>query len=184
MNNLHPGMNCNSVEFFVVDSYAKAIHKGKVIDFTELPLGIIEMLKEEIKKDKEVNLILHDLHPTSQWKRLEQFVTCRFGGIDFQGDITPEGNLQDGEYWPCPLRGNCSHEGKLCKLPIVNGQRLTTQEVQLMQLSTTDKTNEVIAEEMEMAPGSFHKAKALLHKLLGVQTKQCITRICTHLNLI
>ena len=50
MTKMYPGMSCNSIELFVLDSMAKAIHKGKVIDFAEIPLGIIELIKEEIKK--------------------------------------------------------------------------------------------------------------------------------------
>ncbi len=184
MTKMYPGMNCNSIEFFVLDSMAKAIHKGKVIDFTEIPLGIIELLREEIKKDKEVNLILHDLYPDSEWKRLEQFVSCRFGGLDFKSDITADGQLQDGEFWDCPKRGNCPHEGKLCKLPMVNDYRLTETDVKLMQLSTSEMTNEHIASELEMPLGSFHKAKAFIHSLLGVQTKQGITKVCIFFGLI
>lgn len=178
-----PGMVNNSVEIFVVENVVKAIRRGKVIDFTDLPLGIIQRLKEEINKDKQLKLALHDMHPDSSWKRLEQFAKCRFGGLDFQGDIT-EDAIQDGEYWDCPNRGNCAYEGIVCKLPMINNHRLTSQEIQLMQLSSSEKTNDVIAEEMNMPAGSFHKAKAILHSILGVQTKQGVTKACTLLNII
>lgn len=182
-SNLLPGMVNNSLEFFVVENIVKAIISGKIIDFTEIPIGILELLREEINKDENVKLALLDMHPDSKWKRLEQFVTCRFGGLDFHGDIT-DGQFQNGEYWPCPKRGTCPHEGVVCKLPVVNDYRLTSEDIKLMQLSATEKTNEVIAEEMDMAMGSFHKAKANIHQNLRVQTKQGITKVCTYLNLI
>jgi hypothetical protein len=47
-SNILPGMVNRSVEVFVVENITKALHNGKVIDFTELPLGIIELLKEAI----------------------------------------------------------------------------------------------------------------------------------------
>lgn len=183
-SNILPGMMSKELEIFVVENAVKAIHNGKVIDFTEFPLGIIEQLKEKIKSDKQVELALHDWHPNSQWKRLEQYVSCHFGGLDYQADILPTGEMQDGEYWACPNRGKCQYEGVICKLPMINGQRFTNEDVKLMQLSTTEMTNEVIAEEMGMALGSFHKAKAKLHALLGVQTKQGITKFCSFFNFI
>lgn len=182
-SNVLPGMMCNSVEFFVVENVVKAILTGKVIDFTEIPIGIVELLREEIYKDEYVKLSLFEMHPDSEWKRLEQFVKCRFGGLDFQGDIK-EGNMQDGEFWDCPKRGQCAHEGVVCKLPVVNQHRLSAEDIKLMQFSSTELTNEVIAEEMNMAMGSFHKAKASLHQKLHVQTKQGIAMISTRLNLI
>ena len=53
-----------------------------------------------------------------------------------------------------------------------------------MQLSSTELTNDVIAEEMNMPLGTFHKAKAQLHQILGIQTKQGITKICSFFNFI
>ena len=182
-HNLLPGMVCNSVEFFVVENMVKAIKGGKVIDFSEIPIGIIELLREEIYKDEAVIHALHEMQPDSEWKRLQQYVSCKFGGLDHQGDIT-EGLFQDGEYWDCPMRGKCAHEGVVCKLPIVNGHRLTPQQITLMQLSATEKTNEVIIDELNIAPGTFHKLKSILHSILGIQTKQGITKFCNLLNLI
>lgn len=53
-----------------------------------------------------------------------------------------------------------------------------------MQFSSTEKTNEVIAEDMEMTMGTFHKQKKQLHDFFGVQTKQGLTMIATFLNII
>ena len=178
-----PGMIDNSLEFFVVDNIVKAITAGKVIDFNDFPKPIISLLRNEMLKSPEVLNALEQMHPSDEIKQLEQFVKCRFGGIDMTADIV-EGKIQDGEYWPCPNRGNCPHEGILCKLPMYNGKRLTDTEVKLIQLSSTEKTNEVIAEDMEMAMGTFHKQKKLLYEFFGVQTKQGITVIGTFLNII
>ena len=182
-SNILPGMVNNSLEIFVVESVVKAIHSGKVIDFTEMPLGVIELLKEHMRKDEKVLLALHDMHPFSEWARLEQFAKCRFGGLDHQADFK-EGIFQDGEYWDCPVRSSCPHNGVICKLPVINDHRLTDKEVEIMQLSTTELTNDIIAEKMKMPAGTFHKEKKQLHHILKVQTKQGITKICNYLNLI
>lgn len=180
---LLPGMACSSVEFFVYKDELRATQHGKVVQFTELPFAIIETLKETIKKNKEVELALHDMHPTSAMKRIEQFATCRFGGLDFQGNIK-NGELQDGEYWNCPLHGTCPHEGILCKLPTYNGKRLNKQDVQLLKLTSSNKTNDHIAEEMGLPLGTFHQVKKFLYEKIGVQTKQEAAVIAHALNII
>jgi DNA-binding CsgD family transcriptional regulator len=179
-----PGMADCSVEFFDQDGEMKAIHQGKVIDFTELSFATIQMLKEHINQNKEVKLALHDMHPTSEFKRLEQFARCRFGGLDFEGDIK-NGELQDGEYWTCSMHGNCPHEGVLCKLPKVEEERLTKVDIQLIQLLASNKTNEAIADEIGVPLGTFHLAKKWLYKKLGnIQTKQELTAVGYRLNIL
>ena len=181
---MYPGMLCSSTEFFVSENETKIIQSGRILPFCEISLGTMRVLEEAINEDINVKLELHDMHPFSKMKRIEQFARCRFGGLDFEGDIK-EGKLQDGEYWACPHRGTCKSEGILCKLPTYNAQRLTNQDVQLLQLTATNLTNEVIADKMKLPMGSFHKAKKFLYiKLGGIQTKQEGVMISFLLNLI
>jgi len=183
MNNLYPGMTDNSVEFFTHQNQLKVIKNGLVQSFTDLPFSTIQILKNEISKSNEVKTALHDMHPTSEIKRVEQFAICRFGGIDLNGDIV-DGQLQDGEYWDCPMHGTCEHEGVLCKLPVINGSRINKQDVQLIKLSVTDKINEVIADELDLPLGSFHLAKKNLYRKLGIQTKQEMAVLAMKNNII
>lgn len=180
---IYPGMLCNSVEFFLHNDKLQFLQHGSVKDFTELPFNSIQVLKEYIDRNTDVKVALMEFHPNSEMRRIEQFTKCRFGGLDFSPDID-NGFLQDGEFWDCPMRGNCEHEGTLCKLPSINGNRLTTTDIELMQLTATNKTNDVIAEEMNLPLGSFHQVKKFLYEKLGVQTKQEVTRTATFLNII
>ena len=180
---MYPGMVCSATEFFIENGETKIIQNAKVLPFCEISFGTQQILQEAINEDLNIKLALHDMHPNSSMKRLEQFAKCRFGGLDFQGDIK-DGELQDGEYWSCPKRGTCPHEGILCKLPTYNNQRLTSQDVQLLQLTAINKTNEAIGEEMNLPMGSFHKAKKFLYVKLGIQTKQEGVFISLFLNLI
>jgi hypothetical protein len=182
-NKMYPGMVCSATEFFLSENEMKIIQNAKILPFSEISFSTQQILQEAINEDLNVKLALLEMHPNSNMKRLEQFAKCRFGGLDFQGDIK-DGELQDGEYWECPNRGNCPHEGILCKLPTYNNQRLTKQDVQLLQLTATNKTNEVIGEEMQLPMGSFHKAKKYLYVKLGIQTKQEGVMISILLNLI
>lgn len=182
-NQLLPGIVNDDVEFFIDDDNLKVIASGKVMDFTELSFAHIQILKEEIESDLEVKMHLLDLYPNSEYKRLEQFVRCRFGGLDYQGDISKNG-VQNGEWWDCPLRGICASEGVLCKSVSYNGHRLDGQDISLVQQLATNHTNEHIAEDLNMPLGSFHLAKKKLYQKLGIQTKQESTIIAQRLNLI
>lgn len=182
-NGVYPGMIDSSIEFFVSGEETKVIHSGKILPFTQVPFSVLKLLDDTIHADITINLELHDMHPTSNIKRVEQFARCRFGGLDFVGDIQ-NGELQEGEFWDCPNHGNCKSEGILCKLPSYNGQKLSSQDIKLMQHLSTPKKNDVIADEMSLPMGSFHKAHRQLYDKLGIQTKQENTRICFSLNLI
>jgi hypothetical protein len=182
-NRQFPGMGDSAIEFFISDKETKVIQHGKVLPFSEIPLATLKVLDKAIHEDINIALELHDMHPHSNLKRIEQFARCRFGGLDFVGDIV-DGKLQEGEYHDCPKRVSCKSNGILCKLPSYNGQTLSSQDVQLMQLLSTPKTNDVIADEMHLPMGSFHKAHRQLYDKLGIQTKQENTRICFSLNLI
>ncbi|KAA2218287.1 MalT transcriptional regulator family protein [Maribacter flavus] len=182
-SNLLPGILSNDVEFFQDGEQLKAITSGTVIDFTQLSFAHMQILRDEIEKEPDVKMLLLDMFPNSEFKRLEQFVKCRFGGLDYTADLTTEG-AQQGEWWPCPLRGKCAHEGVLCKQVSYNGNVLDHQDVTLVQLLATNSTNDVIANEMNLPLGSFHLLKKRLYNKLGVQTKQESTIIGQRLNLI
>lgn len=183
MNTIYPGLLNDSLEFFSIDNKIKFFKNGKISNLSDISFTDVEIINEAIDSDTKIKQALVELHPSSGIARLEQFISCRFGGLDFKADIK-DGMLQDGEYWPCPKRGNCAHEGILCKLPIINGNRLQEIEVKLIQLSTTDKKNEVIASILNLPMGTFHALKNIIHKKLGVQTKQELTKIAAAWNLI
>ncbi len=184
MQKLIPGLLDNTIEFFNFQDDVKFISDGKLKSFTEAPASVIIMLKEAIDKNQEAKSILMEWHPESEFNQLKQFASCKFGGIDYSADIK-NGELQEGEYWQCPKAGSCNGEGLICTSPIYNGHILTSTEIQLIRLSTTEKTNEAIADELKLPMGTFHKHKHLLYEKLGnIQTKQCLTKIAYNLNII
>lgn len=182
-NRQFPGMGDSAIEFFISEKETKFIQHGKVLPFSQTPFNVIKLLDEAIHADININFELHDMHPNSNLKRIEQFARCRFGGLDFVGDIK-DNQLQEGEYHECSKRGNCKSEGILCKLPSYNGEKLSSQDIKLIQLLSTSKTIELIIYEMELRPGTFHKIHNILYSKLGVQTRQEVTKIAYLLNLI
>lgn len=179
-----PGLLDNSFEFFNHNSDLKYVSDGKLKPFEEAPTSVILLLQEAIEKEPHSKAILMDWFPNSEFNQLKKFASCRLGGLDLTPDLV-NGELQKGEYWHCPNRGNCPGEGIVCLAPTFNGHELSKTEIELIKLSTTNKTNEAIADILGLPMGTFHKFKNILHKKLGnIQTKQCITKIAIEMNFI
>lgn len=178
------GLLDNKYEFFNTEDNVMFFHSGETKPFEDLSFPMINILLEKINQEPEAKLILMDWFPNSEFQQIKKFVSCRFGGIDYKADFEND-TLQEGEYWNCPNLGNCPGQGKVCKNPTYNGEKISDIEIKLIQLSTSDMTNEVIADTLGIAMGSYHKMKAILHKKLGnIQTKQCLTKIAYSLNII
>lgn len=182
-NQLIPGLVSADTEFFNHDGKVKAIHDGSVFDFSDLPIKTIHGVTRIMEADKPAMEVLRKWYPSGGHERVEKFVSCRFGGLDNQADLGAQ-SAQDGEYWDCPLRGNCSGEGRVCHMPQWNGHRLTSEEISLMKHCSTTLTNTAIAEVMGMADGTLNAFRKKLYAKLGVQTKQEVTRIAVALNII
>ncbi len=140
-------------------------------------------MKEAIDKEPITFQILNEWYPQSELKRLVQFGSCRFGGLDFHPDVIGF-KLQEGEYTECAAREFCPGSGILCHMPKYNGVSLEFLEIKILQALATNDTNENIASKLSMALGSFHLAKKKLYEKLSIQTKQEAAMISRDLNLI
>lgn len=180
---IYAGLLGPGIEIFQSDDGLKIIQDGRIKPFSAAPYSVIARLLEQIAKEPETFEILKKWHPDSEMKQVEQFASCRFGGLDFTPDIK-NNKLQDGEYHPCPKRGTCEAEGILCKMPKINHTRLSLQMVKLMRLISGTDTNEVISEKMEIPLGSYHLLKKKLYELLNVQTKQEVALISRDLTIV
>lgn len=180
---IYPGLSDSNVEFFISDDKTKAFSQGKIHDFYDLPFSVLMILQDALKQENDTDTILKAWHPESEMKRLEKFVRCRFGGLDFTPDIENL-TLGKGEYWDCPLRGVCKGEGVVCKKPVYNNHVLTPKDIAAMRLLATSITNEALAEKLNLPMGTFNLFKKDLYKKLNVQTKQEVVVITMKLNLL
>ena len=180
---IYPGLICNGIEFFLQEGNLKVLSKGRTKDFIDAPYAYHQILEEAIDKEPEVNKLLQKWYPNSKLKRLVQFGSCRFGGLDFQPDVV-DFKLQPGEYRECPLRGSCKGEGIICKAPVCKGEAISFEEVKLIKLLVTTDTNENIATKLKLAMGTLHLVKKNLYQKLKIQTKQELAIIAMDLNLI
>ncbi|WP_271406602.1 helix-turn-helix transcriptional regulator [Tenacibaculum soleae] len=180
---LYPGMLCNGVEFFAVESEMKFIANGEVKPILNLPYQIVELGHEHIDKEPDLLKALQEWHPNSKTSQFNQFLKCRYGGLDYSADLE-DNQFKDGDYFHCSKRSTCKYNGVICLSPKYKGKKLTAIEIKLMQLLSTNLTNEVIAEKLTIPYGSFHKYKQVLYEKLEVQTKPEIALITKSLNLI
>lgn len=181
---IYPGLLGPDIEIFNDENGSlKVLTDGQVKPFSQAPFALIAILMEQLEQEPEAKKILEQWHPDSSMKQVHQFAGCRFGGLDYEADIK-DNQLQDGEFHPCPHRGSCTAEGILCKLPKINGSRLSLPMVNLMRMLSGTDTNEVIAEKMSLPLGSLHLLKKTLYEVLNVQTKQEVALISRDLTIV
>ena len=181
---LYPGMNCDGMEFFAVESEMKFIADSEIQCISKLPYSVIQTGNEFIENNEELKDALYELHPSSQFARLNQFLSCRYGGLDHSADFA-NNEFKEGDYHHCPKRVTCKFNGIICTPPKYNDNALSSLDIQLMILLSGNHTNETIADDLEIPLGSLHKHKQYLYeKLGGVQTKQEVALIAKSLNLI
>ncbi|WP_322970298.1 helix-turn-helix transcriptional regulator [Faecalibacter sp. LW9] len=185
MNNqsYYPGMLNSEIEFFFEGSQTMYMTNGIIKPFSAITSCIEKTLTAELNKDEEALEILSKMFPNEPLKQLEKFTKCRFGGLDFSADINHAGKIQKGEYWDCPLRGNCKAEGKLCKHIKYNNNIIDSAEIALIKLLVTDMTNEAIASELSIPLGTVHYKKRVLYEKIEIKTKQELTLFAVRFNL-
>lgn len=182
--NLYPGMISSEIEFFTTGNDLKILQNGKIMSFNDIDSKVFNILKTAMIKDTEAYVALLDWHPLNENKQVEQFTKCRFGGLDFNADICSSGKLQKGEYWECPLRGQCTSEGKICKNIKFKNSIISFSEIRLIQCLVTDMTNDAISLELKTKLGTLHYQKRLLYEKLEISTKQELTVFAFKYNLI
>lgn len=83
-----------------------------------------------------------------RYKMACRFCRCNFGNIDSVPDINNSGKLNLEEV-PCPLRGECIHEGVICK-PSFNSQ-ISPAEKRVLELVYRGATREEIAQRLYLS---------------------------------
>lgn len=179
----YPGMLNTDIEFFNSGEATYFMTEGSVRPFNEITTELFQLLENEINKDFEIQDYLQTKFPNNPLRQLEEFTKCRFGGLDFSADIDHAGKIQKGEYWDCPLRGNCKGEGKLCKHIKFNNHIINSDEIKLIQLLITGITNKNISEKLEIPFGTIHYKKQRLYEKLEITTKQELTLFAVRFNL-
>jgi len=98
---------------------------------------------------------------------VRRFLKCNLGKNDHIIDF--DGTSFNLELISCPLRGECKHEGIICK-PKFNS-RLTRSEEAILRLIAQHKTDKEIADELFNSPLTIETHRKHILKKLGLKNK-------------
>ena len=182
---LYPGMCDDAIEFFFHEGKQKmmVLKSGKTQCFDELDYSVYQILDQIIDSDKKLQKTLQSWFPEDRHAQRKELAKCRFGGLNHIPDISACRTKISHDHIKCPLRGKCSGEGNVCKKIQYEGEEITNQEIQLLQLLGTEKKNHEIAAMLSVPLGTFNVFKTNMYEKLQIHNKQDVTRISGHLGI-
>jgi DNA-binding CsgD family transcriptional regulator len=158
----------NKIEFFATKGDVYMVcPQGDVKSFGEFPASVLDRLQAEIEKDHQLEEALEEIAGTGV-NAIRQFVRCRFGAFNNQGDLVDD--QLTSEYVDCEKRGNCPHEGVICR------SELTRREVEVTRLIADDLADKQIADRLFISPHTVTRHRVNIEQKLGVKSKSGITR--------
>lgn len=173
---IQAGILDQGTEFFSVGGTLHATHRGQVLHFADLPKGIKNKVRQELKDDPDA------LEAIKQWgvaDPLEQFVECRYGGNDSTADLTAGGQLRP-DYHHCGRRGQCPFEGRIC----INKFGISPREMTVLRLIAQGKMQKEIADILQISEVTIAKHRKKLFQKTGAQCSVDLTRIALQNNFL
>jgi DNA-binding CsgD family transcriptional regulator len=183
--NLPAGLLNDSIEFFVCDELkAYKLKDGKVIAFEDFDDEVVNAVLADLRKYPAKMAQLTAMGFLERTAMVKQYLVCNYGGFDNKADMI-DGVLQPTEYWPCPLRGKCPHEGKLCdSLRTDTGAYLTKKEIQVLELVAAGKLDKEIADMLNISVNTVPTHTKNIREKTGLFRKVDLTRFAVEKNLI
>jgi DNA-binding CsgD family transcriptional regulator len=165
----------HSFEFFAVGFQHLVLFQGKTIPIEELPESILFAIEKSIEKNEGAKASLLELNKTERFDRISQYLWCQYGGFDNSPDMS-YGKMGEAEYWPCPLRGNCPHEFKLCAPITGPGGKISMAEFKIIRLlgQKPDLADKQIADEIGIATNTVCVHLANIRHKLGLMNRASI----------
>jgi len=170
------------VEIFVEQSKAMAFHNGQKIQISQLSGEIYNKLFFEMLYNKDVMNILDPLHHALADK-FNHFLVCRYGGMDKNADVD-EHNNSHPDYYECGKHGSCPHEHIICKPLIINGEKITPREIQVIQTIANGLTDLQAADELEISINTYLTHKKNIYKKTSCQSQAQVTKLASEYGLI
>ncbi|MHB8209177.1 response regulator transcription factor [Mucilaginibacter sp.] len=185
MNHLPAGLINNQYEFFAnTELHAFCLTQGRVIPFEEFDESLLSLVEAEMMKFPVKIFNIHKMGFTGRVEVIRQFLLCNYGGFDNSADMA-DSKLQPTEYWPCPLRGKCAFEGKICDgLKTDSGQILSTREIQVVKLIASGHMDKEIASHLKIKLNTVTTHTKNIRTKTGLFRKPDITRFAYQNQLI
>jgi DNA-binding CsgD family transcriptional regulator len=153
--------------------------KGTVIPFNDMnPVkraGIFERLLDDDKA-------MQDLQDLPLDESLEEFAHCLWGSATDRADFCESGELKSPENFMCSK--NCRCVAWQSKAIVINGNRLTPQEIRILQLLASDDPDKSIADQLGITESTLNTHKSHLFEKTGAASKPGLVMVAMSNNLI
>lgn len=104
--------------------------------------------------------------PYYQYLMVRRFCKCNFGSLDnTKSDVDIDGNMHF-EYIPCPLRGECPYESRICS-PKMNNN-ISDAEMRVMECVYKGMTNDKTALHLFLSPNTVKNHIKSVYAKLGI----------------
>lgn len=186
MQTLPAGLLNDSIEFFADTDNLKAyaLQSGAVIGFEYFPENLKALIQTQMDRHPERMKAIRMMVGSAADAVMKQYLYCTYGGFDNQPDMVA-GKLQAPEYWPCPKRGVCKFEGRICcALLTSSGEIISRREIEVLRLIALGYLEKRIAEILFLSPKTVPVHTRNLLRKTGLKSKADLTRFATQKNLI
>lgn len=173
MTRTYPGMLDHSKEYFNNGPDVMMIHNGVVQKFDEVPEH--PELAQIIATESDLNRILTEWFQDDEQLKLKTLAKCRFGALNFSADIN--GEIVVSDHADCPQRGKCSGEFIVCRQPVINGETVTAEEIEILKEICGNDKNTTIAGNLGYALGTFKVLKTSIYQRCRFITKQQAAKV-------
>lgn len=182
--NLPPGLLDGSIEFFIHEREIKCLYEGTVWKFESFPAEVIAVIEDDMLKNPKALKALADWDITDPNDQIRQYIGCRFGGFDYNADISGDGKVQYAEYVNCGRRGKCPYEGKLCASIQVEHGLLTPREIDVLKLIGQGLLDKEITDRLSITQDTLRTHKDNISAKAGIHRKSALAVLAYKLNLI
>ncbi len=142
------------------------LSNGKTVAFKELNPVKKALIFEKLLQD---DAAMNDLKHLSQESALEQFSFCIFGAADSEPDFCESGKLKKAENFICS--DNCQCLKWPSKQITIEGQAITSRQLEIIQLMASDLADKQIADKLGITESTLDSHKTKIFEKAGVFSK-------------
>lgn len=143
-----------------------ALSNGKTINFEDLNPHKKALIFEKLLLDDQA---LEDLKHLKQNEAIERFAFCIYGAADHEPDFDNDGNLKEADNFICS--NNCQCLKWQSKKITIEGQKLTSREIEIVTLLASDLADKQIADCLRITDSTLNTHKKNLFEKFGVSSK-------------
>lgn len=167
---LPAGLVDDNLEFFTdPDGFLKALYKGQVIPFNEVPRNVRIYLEDEMAGNEDVIRTLEAAGIELLDDQLYVYAKCFYGGFNHEPDFTPTGAGAHDNH-ACGMQCQCVLKPIVKEaLPVAHGA-LTERELEVTKLLTHSYLTKQIADALRISPATVDKHKRNIFRKTGLHS--------------